>query len=243
MENLKCGFNILGKYVVCLLMCFFITVSFSAIFSIATIEMIGYEAAVFENEDSNEPIEQYTHYYSDGTDTKKAQYEKEGYIVATREISSEFNGTTPYIVSHVISQIIALIIFVIIVPRTLYDKGRTDSNAVSFGRMEEDKLSGLKAGLVPASVSLVGWIFLITAKFGFFKAGLQVYSFLNYHLYGYQKLIFGTDPVIAVTELSWMSVILAILPVILTLILCTTTYLLGYKGINLYEKTIYKKTN
>lgn len=237
MDSLKLGFNILGKYVVCIIMCFFVIFSFVAIFSMLTLEMVGYEAAVFETEDSETPIEQYVHYYSDGDDLKKAEYEEKEYIVATREFAGEFSGT-PYVVCHIIAQAISLILFIIIVPHTLYKQGKSDANAVSCSRLKEDKLRGLKAGIVTAAVNLASWICLLLAKLGVFASGLQIYNLANYHLYGYQKLIFGN--ITKVADISWTGIILAFLPVVLTLGVCAVTYLLGYKDINLYEKAIYK---
>lgn len=238
MENLKLGFNILGKYIVCIIMCFFVTSSIIITFSTLTLKMVGYEAAVFETEDSETPIEQYVHYYSDGDDLKKAEYEEKEYIVVTREKPGEFTGT-PYIVCHIIAQAISLTLFIIIVPHTLHKQGRSDANAVSCGRREEDKLRGLKAGLVPAVVSLASWVCLLLGKLGVFPAGLSIYSFANYHLFGYQKLIFGGA--VNVANIGWTGIFLALLPVVLTLAACAVTYILGYKDINLYEKTVYKK--
>jgi hypothetical protein len=237
MTNLKLGFNILGKYIVCIVMCFFITFSFIAIFSMLTLEMVGYEAAVFENKEATEPTEQYIHYYSDGDDTKKAELEKQGKIVVTREFAGEFSGS-PYIVCHIIAQAVSLVIFIMVVPHTLYKQGRSDANAVSCGRMEEDKLRGLKAGLVPSALSLASWGALLCAKVGVFPIGLQVYSFANYHMFGYQKLIFGN--VTSAANIGVTGLILALVPTLLILGSCVITYLLGYKDINLYEKAVYK---
>lgn len=237
MTDLKLGFNILGKYIVCIIMCFFITFSFIAIFSMLTIEMVGYEAAVFENEEDTDPLEQYIHYYSDGEDEKMADYKEKGYIVATREFAGAFSGT-PYVVCHIIAQAVSLVIFIMVVPHALYKQGRTDANAVSCGRMAEDKLRGLKAGIVPALVSLLSWGALLMAKLGIWPIGLQVFSFTNYHLYGYQKLIFGN--ITSAADIGVVGLILALLPVVLTFVSCTVTYLLGYKDINLYEKAVYK---
>ncbi len=238
MTNLNLGLNILGKYIVCIVMCFFITFSFIAIFSMLTLDMVGYEAAVFEKEEDTEPKEQYIHYYSDGEDAKKAEYEDKGWIVVTREFAGEFAGS-PYIVCHIVAQTVSLIIFIMVVPHTLYKQGRVDANAVSCSRMTEDKLRGLKAGLVPSVLSLASWVALLLAKLGIFPVGLQVYSFANYHMFGYQKLIFGN--VTTAANIGTAGLILALVPTLLILVSCTLTYLMGYKDINLYEKAVYKK--
>ena len=238
MQIFKQGFSVLGRYLICLVMCFFVTFSFIAIFSMFTLEMIGYEAAIFETEESEEPIEEYIHYYSDGEDVKKKDAEAKEQIVVTREFADEFDGA-PFIASHIISQTVSLVLFFAIVPSSLNKLGRSDLNAVNCGRAEEDKLKGLKAGLIPMAFGLASWVCLVLSKLGIMGAGLSLYSFANYHFFGYQKLIFGGAT--SAAQISWGGIFLALLPVVLTLAACTVAYLLGYKDISLYEKTVYKK--
>jgi len=235
----KLSLNLLGKYLICLLMCFFTFFSFTAIFAMNTTpNVIGQQVAVFETKESEEPIEEYAHYYENGEDTKKIDYEKKGYVVVTRDITGGLIGT-PAIVSNTISQIISLIFFVIIVPRVLYKEGIADINRVSCGRAKEDKLKGFKAGIPLAAIQFVSWILLILAKVGILQTGHIFYKFINYHIYGIQQLILlnTNDP----TKIPVWSLCVALLPVIITLLVCFITYLLGYKDINIYDKLVYKK--
>ena len=235
----KLSLNLLGKYLICLLMCFFTFFSFTAIFAMNTTpNVIGQQVAVFETKESEEPIEEYAHYYENGEDTKKTDYEKKGYVVVTRDITGGLIGT-PAIVSNTISQIISLVFFIIIVPRVLYKEGIADINRVACSRTYEDKFRGLKAGLPLALIQFISWVLLVLSKLGVFKLGFTIYNFVNYHLYGYQKLIFsGID---SVKDIPVWALALALVPVVLTLLVCFITYLLGYKDINLYEKLVYKK--
>ena len=238
MQNLKFGLALLGKYIICLVMSFFVTFSFIAVFSIASLEMVGYDAAIFESKEAETPIEEYKHYYSDGDDTKKAEAEAKNQVVVTREFANEFSGT-PYIACHIIAQTVSLILFVATLSSSLTKKGRADLNAVNCGRAKEDMLKGLKAGLFPAGLSFASWVCLVLAKLGYFKIGLPIYSFTNYHFFGYQKLIFGSTAVIE--NISAGALFLALLPTVITLAVCTVAYLLAYKDISLYEKAVYKK--
>lgn len=238
MKTFKLSLSVLGKYVICLLMCFFVTFSFIAVFSMFSLDMIGYDAAIFENEEASEPLEEYKHYYADGEDTKKAEAESKNQIVVTREFASEFSGT-PYVACHIIAQAVSLTLFIAIMSSSLNKQGRADLNAVHCGRAKEDILKGLKVGLVPTGVSIASWVCLVLAKSGIFKAGLPIYSFANYHFFGYQKLIFGNN--VAVEALSTGTLFLALLPAVITLAVCTVAYILGYKDISLYEKAVYKK--
>lgn len=238
MEALKTGFGLLGRYFVCLIMCFFIVSSFTMIFSMTTMKVVGYDAYVVDTENNNEIIAEYRHYSDDGDDAKKSEYEAEGYTVETKTAYSDFAGT-PYIACQTISQIICLVFFVAMVPWKLYKIGGSDSNRVSCGRIKKDMLFGLKAGMVPAAVSFITWVALLIGKITSAPMILQLYAFANYHLYGYQKLIFGQPS--SAAQIGWGGIILALVPTVITLLLSAVVYVMGYKGIYIVEKTIYKK--
>ncbi len=234
MSNLKLGGITLLKYILSVLMCFLITFSFVAIFIMTSAEVVGYHAAI---SDGDKAIEQYTHYYSDGTDLKLADAEAKGYKVEKVELRGELEGT-PFVLCHLISQTISLVLFVAMTAKSLNTQGRLDRNAVSCDRAEEDLLRGFKIGLFPACLSLVSWVFLLLNKFGVVGFGQNIYTLTNYHFFGYQKLIFGD---IAAQNMSVTTLFLALLPTVLTLAVCTVAYILGYKDISLYEKAVYKK--
>ena len=235
----KLALNLLGKYLICIIMCFLTFFSFTAIFAMAIpLDVIGQEVAIYETEESEEPLDYYVHYFKDGADTKQATYKEQGYLVVTRDVTGGLKGT-PAVVSALIAQTISLVFFVMIVPRALHTEGAGDINRVSCGRAEEDKLKGLKAAIPLAAVQFVSWVLLVLSKFGVIKFGFTVYNFVNYHLYGYQKLIFfGID---YTKDIAVWALGLALLPVLLTLLVCYLTYLLAYKDINLYERLIYQK--
>ncbi len=235
----KLALNLLGKYLICIIMCFLTFFSFTAIFAMnSPLDIIGQEVAVYETKESEETLDYYVHYFKDGTDTKLAEYKAKGYVIATRDITGGLKGT-PAIISSLISQIVSLVFFIMIVPRVLHAEGSGDVNRVSCGRAEEDKLKGLKAAIPLAAIQFISWVLLILSKFGVIKFGFTVYNFVNYHLYGYQKLIFSG--INSTKDISFLSLILALLPVLLTLVVCYLTYLLAYKDINLYERLVYKK--
>lgn len=238
MESLKLGFSTLGRYLVVIIMSFFIIFSFTAIFTMATpLQKLGYEAAVYENEESKEPIETYVHNYADGDDLKKADYEQQGFIVATREFTGGLTGA-PYVAAHTISQIICLVFFIIIIPAKLYKLGQSDTNRVYIGKIAEDKLKGLKASIPTAVFQLATWVCLILGKTGVFKGGVAIFAYGNYEFYGYQQLIFsGAD---SPAEISWLGIVLATIPVILTVVSCTVGYILGYSQIDFKSKILYK---
>ena len=279
MENMQSGFKVLGKYFLCVILCFFTFFSFAAIFSMMDNTKDAYSAYVYElkevetytykesdgddkkkadfeaegylvktdekTEDGyiatvyelGEEIDAYVHKYSDGKDVKKAEYEKDGCLVTVAEFNILQGG--PFIVYLVFAQAISLIFFVIMVPREVYRMGSRDINRVSRGEVKEDKLRGLKIGLVPSVCSLFSYICLLLFKFDILASGHFIYQYFNYYSFGYQTLIFGGDPKAPV--FSALSMVLAFLPVVLPALVCWVAYLLGYKDINLYKKTVYKK--
>jgi hypothetical protein len=243
MENFKIGLSVFGKYIICLLLCFFTVVSFSAIFSIIyPPEAIGEYMVVYKAAEKDEDIKiehEYAHMYKDGEDTKKAEYEAQGYKVeSARKITGAMSGM-PAILAHFISQTISLGFFIVIVPYELYRHGQTDRNKVQCGRMAEDKLRGIKAALPVAAVEFASWEGLVLAKLGVFRVGFSFYRFTNYHMFGLQQLVIG-NPEDYTTIPVW-SIVLALFPVLLTIFVCWLNYTLGYKDINLYEKLVYKK--
>lgn len=243
MENFKIGLSVFGKYIICLLMCFFTVVSFSAIFTIIyPPEAIGEYMVVYKETEKEEDIKiehEYEYLYKDGEDTKKAEYEAQGYKVeSARKLTGALSGM-PAILSHLISQIISLGFFIVIVPHELYRHGQSDRNKVQCDRMAEDKLRGIKVALPVAVIQLASWVALLLAKLGVFRAGFALFRFTNYHLFGLQQLVIGNPA--DYTAIPVWSILLALTPVLLSLFVCWLTYLLGYKDINLYDKLVYKK--
>lgn len=240
MENMQSGFKVLGKYFLCVVLCFFTFFSFVAIFSMMDTEKDAYTAYVFkgEGEDAVKMEElTYVHEYDDGKDELKPKYEAEGYKVVTYEYNI-LKGT-PFVTCLTVAQIVSLIFFVIMVPREVYKIGIEDISRVSRGKIKEDKLRGFKIGAVTSGCCLISYICLILYKNGLMAYGHTFYQFFNYYSYGYQTLIFGGDPKAPIFSVG--AIALAIIPVLLPMLVCGVAYVLGYKEINLYEKTVYKK--
>lgn len=245
MENLKISLSVFGKYVICLLMCLFTVMSFSALFLMVSAPVIiGEDRTVYtvaENEEEREVIETYTYMYENGEDkdTKKTDYEAQGYKVETvRKITGPLSGVYKTL-AHTLSQAVCLFFFIVIVPHELYKLGLSDRNKVQCGHMNKDLFRGMKLGGIVASINFISWICLVLAKFDVLKVGFAFYRFANYHLYGFQQLIIGD--VTDYTTIPVWSLALAIVPTVLTLLVCWLTYLLGYQDINIYEKLVYKK--
>ncbi len=119
----------------------------------------------------------------------------------------------------------------------MWARGDWDRNAVNFNRKEEDKLQGVKIGLLVAVPGLLFYTaFVLCHYFGVNL--LPAYNIGNMLFQPYFALVTGfAQHINDITgqELMYMGLHLFILP-----LLCGIFYLLGYKQIFVNEKLIYK---
>ncbi len=235
MNILSHNFKLFGRYLVCQIFCLFIVFSFVAGFALLGSEPVGYNAYVMDGE---EVVEEYTHRYTDGEDTKKAEYEKEGLTVKTQGITDGITGAQ-LAIAMTVSQIFCFVFMYAFLPYKVYIMGKEDSSRVNRGAMERDNLFGLKSTLLISLFSLATYVVLILGKLGFIEGGLQIYRYLNFYLYGYTYLIFGGAA--TASELGVASLILAVLPVFLVAAASLIAYIVGLKNINFYDKIVLKK--
>ena len=142
----KSGFKLMGSMLLLAIICFFLCISVSVLCTALWTENIGYSAyGYIENEDDTEFL--YEYYTADGEDTKKAEYEAEGYTVVTKTLRSTLSGVGNAVFLSA-SQIICIILLISTVASPVYKFGFKDSNMVRLGHMREDFLRGFKIGLV-----------------------------------------------------------------------------------------------
>lgn len=238
MDTVKFGFMLILRYFTGVLMSFVIFLSVTAVFTLPLTEVIGYDAYVTDEATGrNEKI--YTHYFSDGDDTRKAEYEAMGITVHTAQLRSELSGAGAALI-FTAAQSLSLVLFVALVPNRLYRLGEEDAalgNAYSTARW-------LVPTLFPAGVNLLSYLLLVLSKLQWLgDEGLSLYRYANYHLYGFQRLILGTGN--HCREIGWVNIALSILPVAVTVASCGILYELGYRGIHplttLKNKIKYKR--
>lgn len=145
-----------------------------------------------------------------------------------------------YVVMMVIAEICSLGTIILFMNGTVYYIADSDANKVKFGRIEPDKFKGLKLSVVPTAFALCTYIALILGKIGILGDGALVFfRTTNYHLYAYNQILFGGKTALA--EVGWGSVAAAVLTVVIVPVICHISYTLGFKGINVAEKLIFKK--
>lgn len=238
MDTVKFGFMLILRYLAGVIMSFVIFLSFTAVFTLPLTQAIGYDAYVTDKETGqNEKI--YTHYYADGEDTRKAEYEALGLTVHTAQLRSELSGGGAALI-FTAAQILSLVLFIALVPNRLYRLGAEDA-ADGYDR---STARWLIPSLFPAAINLLSFILLLLNKLQWIgDQGFSLYRFANYHLYGFQRLILGTGNHGA--EVSWLGIVLSILPAGLTVAVCGLLYHLGHRGIHplivLKNKIKYKR--
>lgn len=154
---------------------------------------------------------------------------------------------------EILSQILTCSVFTLMIYSVAWGYGDHRRNEVSFGKAKRDKLEGVKLGICSSVFSLLAFLLMLIAKLGAnFVFAMPVFGLVNscflpllnafvYNEHGTYGLtaILGNTP----SDLSWLGLIVMLLPIIYKVLVCYAAYELGYKGISLKEKMIYKSKN
>lgn len=120
-----------------------------------------------------------------------------------------------------------------------WQAGNSDRNKHLFGHIKEDKLKGLKAGLLASIPFFAVAVLLLLAKAGLFTDGfLYPYRLINSIFFPLNySLLSGT---LSLTEMAWGPVILSACWVLILPVIPAFGYVLGYEEFSLHEKFFYK---
>lgn len=234
-EIVKNSLSLFGRTIVIDIMCFFLVISLSVLITAAFSENIGY-IALGTTSESEQSVELYRHYYEDGDDTKRAEYEGDGYTITESKIRSAVSKTGNA-VFLTLSGIFCTVLLVSFIYPKFWQMGTKDSNLVHFKHKKEDKLKGLTCGLIAI---IPGLILLVVITFIIPDTQTALYKFLNCSVYTFVELIVGSDATfkeIGILQFLGLALLKALVP-----FTAYAAYLLGYKNISLSQKFIYKKT-
>ena len=243
---LKKSVGVFGRTVFANVICCFVCITISALCTYLFTSDIGYTAygtlasdssTVTSSSASREKLYEYR--YSDGEDTKKAEYEAKGYTVETVKVRSDMKGGGQA-AFLVIDQLASFVVLIMFIYGEIWHLGTTDNNKVHFGHIKEDKLKGLKIGLlsiIPAY--LFNIVLIVFASGAYPKFALLIYKFMNCSLFGFVQAAIGNA--VYAYELTPLNFVLLFAVHLVIPLLCAVAYILGYKEISLREKMIYKK--
>ncbi len=239
MKIFKLGLKQAGNFIFVAVMSFFLTLSIMMICTGLFTKEVGYTVDVYVNENDDEPIAHHEHYYADGDDLKYEEYKENDYFIAKNPIRSHLEGTGKA-VFFVTTQVLTSILVIAFASNSCYKQGFKDINLVKIGEAKEDKLKGLKVGLIGNIPFFVLFVVAAAMAFGWLPSlNTVTYASFNSHYYPLIMTIGGTA-----SKLSQLGIGQLILMFALQLIAPTISmiaYILGYKGVNFSEKILYKK--
>ena len=225
METVRIGFNLTIRYLASIIMSFVIFLSFTAIFTLPLTEAVGYDAYITDDTTGHSK-KVYTHYFADGEDTQKTQYESQVHALFTAEIRSELTGVSAALI-FATAQLMCISLFIALVPSRLYRLGVKDAESTKAYRIWR----WLAPTLFPAAIGLTGYVLLLLNKLQWIgNLGLSLYRYANYHLYGFLRILLGTGN--DGSQIGWISILLAIFPVALTVLVCGLLYQFGSHNIH-----------
>jgi hypothetical protein len=239
---LKNDYKIVLKTFVCLLiaaiMCFFIY--FSVQFAWGAFFTKNESYTVYETTESGENVELYSFNLADGVDEQFTTLEKQGKIVVKVYNRSRLTSSQE-LSANLICFAFTFVTLLFLNYNRIWTLGTNDNNKVKFGRAKEDKLKGLKIGLICSIPSFLLFVLAVLSRFGILPQALfSIYKLANFHLFGINNIIFGTDVTIALSQIPVWRFAVAFLPLLILPAICMVAYVLGYKDISLKDKLIYK---
>ncbi len=236
-SNIKVAFSCSLRYIITALLTFFIYLSVTVIMVGLFTSNIGY--TVFSIEDGKS-TELYRYYYSEGEDTKYAEYEAQGLELQKVETRMGLSGT-PKVVCDIITQVLGAVILFGFISNSLNKLGDSDRNLVLTGNMAEDKLRGLKIGLIANAPIYLSYAIFLIAKTGVISPNwYSLFRFLNFPQFMLINYLYGQSTSSAI-DIPWSNAALGALTFVALPLFAYISYTLGYKRINLGERIIYKK--
>lgn len=262
-ENFKMALGVFLRTILSAVLCFFVYMSLSVLFNGFFTHDIGYQIFETTSDGSVAVIEE--HYYADDSsapssspqvagpgmpEAKPGQEEKvESTTEATlgpgqrkQTIRSTMSAGAE-IALNILSSVLMLLLLAAFPYSIVWSKGDRDKNSVNFGHMQEDKLRGLKVGLMAAIPSAIGYIVLVLSKLG---VGLSSYIFFyRFANVPFMPIINAVVPtaVKSTVEVPWTAILAMLMVVAFVPLVCHFAYFLGYKQISLSEKFIYINPN
>ncbi len=257
-EQWKGSLSLYGRTLIAGFLSLLLYVSISLIFSSLTTESIGYD--VYEERDGSYVLVEQVRY----ADESEVSAETPA-TTAPPEIPpagvGDTTGTTTaptaaqmkqsvrsdppawaVTLADVISGVCMLLLFVGFAYSSTWRQGDKDRNRVGFGRMEEDRLRGLKIGLLASAPAFAAYLWLVVCKLVPVWPGYaQTYRYLNVVFLPIYNAIVPAS-VRTMAEMGWGQIALLVLPLFVLPLCAHLGYQLGYRQVMLSEKWIYKAT-
>ena len=222
------------KTVVAAIMCFIIYISLSVIIIGMTTHPIGY--TLYELNEAGEQVIVEEKLFDDTI--TKAPEPGEGQGVES--IMSD-PPQAAMIALNVISQTIMFIILAVFIVSAMREKGQRDLTQVKYRGARQDKLCGLKIGVLTIIPAFVAYLVLIFSKLtGLMPWYLFAYRYINICFLPIINSVSATAALSS--EISWVALLVILLLHLYIPLVCHVSYTMGYKQIFLADKLMYKKS-
>ncbi len=166
-------------------------------------------------------------------------------IIMVATVLSNTEGKMSAVSLNIVNAValaVEVTVYVVIVFTPLWNRGYKDSNAVTYHHKKENLFTGVIIGLIASVPAFLGYLVLIAEKaIGFFSALPAWYRLLNMTFYPLLSWIFGAAATEGSAALSWSAIVWTAFTLLLLPLACGAAYLLGYKGISIHEKMVYKR--
>lgn len=234
----KSGFKVFGKIILANILSIITVISISFLSSVLFTKDIGYYA-YGTTSDSSETTLLYEHNYDDGEDTKKAEYESDGYTISqvTKRSRMTKGGNAAFLI---LCALFTLPLGGMLCYTYVWKEGNKDLNLIRYNRIKENKYKGVYIGLVATTPYLILILVLAIGKWAFAKAfPVVLYQYINSVFYAPINVICGKSSTFG--DLAIWKILLLILVQLIVPVFTGVAYYIGYKDILISEKFIYKK--
>lgn len=236
-SNIKVAVSCAIRYIITALLTFFIYLSVTVVMVGLFTENIGYTVYSIDN---GKTTEQYRYFYADGEDTRYAELEAQGLELQKVETREALSGR-PKVVCDAITQTLGAFILFGFIYSHLWKLGDSDRNLVTTGNGEEDKLRGLKIGLIANAPIYLTYLIFLIAKAGILAGEwYAAFRFLNFPQFSVINALYGQATASA-ADISWTNTLLGAVTFIAIPLFASVAYNLGYKRVSITEKLVYKK--
>ncbi len=233
----KSGWQVWLRLILASLLCFVVWLSIDAMAFNFVSDVTGYEIYAFDENGENPQLVT-SHTYTEGEDrTAEIKLEENQVMMKTRTVAPGNKA-----VINVISSVFTWLIFGLFPYNMMWEKGDHDENFVHIGRIKQDTLFGLKAGLVATIPSAILYLLLILGKFGVFPPEiLKWHRLINTAFIPYIDAVeMGAN---TAPELSFGSLLAVGATLLFVPLVCCVGYYLGFRHISIRERMVYKKNN
>ncbi len=235
-KDIKLAILTFIKTAVLIIMVLIIHVSLVAIAVAFEKPVAGY--TVYESSDGGKTLtEVYTHYNSDGEDTKLAEYQnKPGYY--KKEISGKISGSAETFI-NIFCLTASLLLSIGVFYQTYWDRGDGDATRSEIEQKTVKTRKGLIIALCGTAPMILSYILLVVSKiFNVLPVALKIFTVLNYHLFPVCEWLIGNN----LSAAPIINVILTALVLVPVPLVSAAAYILGTKHEDIKKKVLYKRS-